>query len=110
MQQLYLFARHPSGILTRMKNELIKERSLNHKLHQHIAMINVNLQKVSREEDNNAHHEVAGDLDHANREKLAKMANRSISNVSRRASIVDLSMEKVPRVLKSLGWCTVSSK
>jgi len=104
-----------------MKNELIKERKLNHQLHQHIAMINVNIQQFPPQtssshqtsniiEKTSGHHCVAEDLDPVNREKLAKMASRSISNVSRRASIVDLSKDNVPRVLKSLGWCTVTTK
>lgn len=91
-----------------MRTELLKERSLNQQLKQHIEMVDHNLQKwqENNNTNNNKNNNKTTDTNNTTdtnkteliREKLQKMASRSISRRS-----IDLSKDNL---MKSLGWFT----
>ena len=86
-----------------MRTELLKERSLTQQLKQHIEMVDQHLQQWqgnnNNNDDNNNNNDTSN-TDNAElvREKLQKMASRSISRRS-----IDLSKDNL---MKSLGWFT----
>ena len=83
-------------IMSKMRTELLKERSLTQQLKQHIEMVDQHLQQWQGNNNNND----TSNTDNAElvREKLQKMASRSISRRS-----IDLSKDNL---MKSLGWFT----
>ena len=90
-------------IMSKMRAELLKERSLTQQLKQHIEMVDQHLQQWqgnnNNNDDNNNNNDTSN-TDNAElvREKLQKMASRSISRRS-----IDLSKDNL---MKSLGWFT----
>lgn len=99
-------------IMSKMRTELLKERSLNQQLKQHIEMVDQHLQQWQENNKNNNNNNndditnintntdntelVRDDNTELVREKLQKMASRSISRRS-----IDLSKDNL---MKSLGW------
>ena len=96
----YTFYFYVLEIMSRMRTELLKERSLNQQLKQHIEMVDHNLQKWQENNNTNKKNNNTTDTNNTEliREKLQKMASRSISRRS-----IDLSKDNL---MKSLGWFT----